>query len=396
MGQMAEYIGMAIALLMVLAGVYLLYRSSQSERSQPAQSADLSRPDHQNPADDSQPASVSPTVAETDQATVSDIQAATSQPQPHITSALQSRAPHPQVDDLADDQSVAAPVAAESVPNDQPRPADRQPIGNPAQSLSTQPSSESADVLSEDLNQVLEQIDAIQPLPKDPELVYAIRHDDSAASSRNSAAPVRSSHATVIEQSHQDQSSTGLIDQTLQPQLQTVTVEQIDEDEPENATVLDAHLSKQDRLDEQSALATAEKLIALYLYPNPQRALSGDRALRLLTKYGLRYGEMSCFHRYEDPEQTSPLMFSVLRLDEHNAPIGFDLESLSSEEVRGLAFFLALPNPHAATGYDMMASLSTLMARDLEGAVFDENGLELTQQLREHWRHQVIELNSKS
>lgn len=160
--------------------------------------------------------------------------------------------------------------------------------------------------------------------------------------------------------------------------------------------VLDAHLSEQNRQDEESALATAEKVLALYVYPNPSRALSGDRALKILLKYGLRYGEMSCFHRYQHLDQRSPLMFSVLRLQEDGTPTGFDLEALPSEEVKGLAFFLALPSAHAVTGFDMMTSLAKLIARDVDGMVFDEQSLELTPQLCEYWRHFVIEYRSEN
>lgn len=179
-------------------------------------------------------------------------------------------------------------------------------------------------------------------------------------------------------------------DTTPDNQLETVKIEEWQGE----SDVLDAHLSEQYRNDEESALAKAEQLIALYLYPNPTRVLSGDRALKTLLKYGLRFGEMSCFHRYENPETASPLMFSVLRINDDGAPTGFDLETLPSEEVKGLAFFLALPNSHAVQGFDMMVSLAGLMARDIGGLVFDEQSLELTPQLRDHWRHYVIEYKS--
>lgn len=179
-------------------------------------------------------------------------------------------------------------------------------------------------------------------------------------------------------------------DTTSDNPLETVKIEEWQGE----SDVLDAHLSEQYRNDEESALAKAEQLIALYLYPNPTRALSGDRALKTLLKYGLRFGEMSCFHRYENPETASPLMFSVLRINDDGAPTGFDLETLPSEEVKGLAFFLALPNSHAVQGFDMMVSLAGLMARDIGGLVFDEQSLELTPQLRDHWRHYVIEYKS--
>lgn len=180
------------------------------------------------------------------------------------------------------------------------------------------------------------------------------------------------------------------VDTASDNQLETVKIEEWQGE----SDVLDAHLSEQYRNDEESALAKAEQLIALYLYPNPTRALSGDRALKTLLKYGLRFGEMSCFHRYENPETVSPLMFSVLRINDDGAPTGFDLETLPSEEVKGLAFFLTLPNSHAVQGFDMMVSLAGLMARDIGGLVFDEQSLELTPQLRDHWRHYVIEYKS--
>ena len=165
-----------------------------------------------------------------------------------------------------------------------------------------------------------------------------------------------------------------------------------EEDWEDESTVLDVHLNEQYRHDEESALATAQKIVALYLYPNPERALSGERTLKVLLKYGLRYGEMSCFHRYESSsEQSSPLMFSVLRIGDDGAPTAFDLEMLPTEEIKGLAFFLALPNQNAVQGFDMMASIALLIARDIDGVVFDEQSLELTPQLRDHWRHYVIE-----
>jgi cell division protein ZipA len=43
------------------------------------------------------------------------------------------------------------------------------------------------------------------------------------------------------------------------------------------------------------------------------------------------------------------------------------------------------------TGYDMMTSIAGLIAREIDGKVYDENNLEFTPQLKEHWRHHVID-----
>lgn len=164
---------------------------------------------------------------------------------------------------------------------------------------------------------------------------------------------------------------------------------QVEEWQGESA-LLEAHIEDQERRDDESALAQAEHIIALYVMPAASRTLAGERTMQLLRKFGLRYGEMSLFHRFLDSEGTGPLMFSVLRYTSEG-PLGFDLEALPNEQVEGLAFFLALPSKHAAAGYDMMVSISTLLAREIQGQVYDEYMNELSPQLREHYRHFVLE-----
>ena len=173
---------------------------------------------------------------------------------------------------------------------------------------------------------------------------------------------------------------------TLNPHIETAPIQEFDDE----SSILDVNLHEQQRYDDESSLANAETIIALNVYPNPRKALSGDKTLKVLLKYGLRFGEMRCFHRYEDPEQPSALLFSILRIGDQG-PEGFDLESLLSEQVKGLAFFLALPHQNVQKGYDSMVSIAGLIAREIDGTVYDENNLEFTPQLKEHWRHKAID-----
>ncbi|OTG83906.1 cell division protein ZipA C-terminal FtsZ-binding domain-containing protein [Acinetobacter sp. ANC 4648] len=175
----------------------------------------------------------------------------------------------------------------------------------------------------------------------------------------------------------------------LSSNVETAEIKEFDEE----SSILDVHLHEQQRFDDECSLANAESLIALNVHPNPRKALSGDKTLKVLLKYGLRYGEMSCFHRYENIEEVSPLMFSVLRLTDEG-PAGFDLETLSGEQVQGLAFFLALPHADVQKGFDTMVSIAGLIAREIDGTVYDENNLEFTPQLKEHWRHKAIDFRS--
>lgn len=176
---------------------------------------------------------------------------------------------------------------------------------------------------------------------------------------------------------------------SLNPNIETAEIKEFDEE----SSILDVHLHEQQRFDDESTLANAESIIALNVYPNPRKALSGDKTLKVLLKYGLRFGELSCFHRYDNIDEPSPLMFSVLRITDEG-PAGFDLETLSAEQVKGLAFFLALPHSNVQKGFDTMASIAGLIAREVDGTVYDENNLEFTPQLKEHWRHKAIDYRS--
>ena len=158
----------------------------------------------------------------------------------------------------------------------------------------------------------------------------------------------------------------------------------------DESSILDEHLHEQQRVDEESALSTAVDFIALNIYPE-RRVLSGEKTLKVLLKYGLRFGEMACFHRYSQDD--SKLLFSVLQITDDGAA-GFDLETLSTEQVKGLAFFLALPHSDVQNAFDTMDSISRLIAREIDGTVYDQNNQEFTPQLREQWRHQAIDYRS--
>lgn len=172
----------------------------------------------------------------------------------------------------------------------------------------------------------------------------------------------------------------------LTPVVETASLDQWQGE----SALLDAHLEDQERRDDETALAQAEHILSLYVMPAAGRTIAGDKVMHLLRQFGLRYGEMSLFHRFQDSNGTGPLMFSVLRYT-GEGPMGFDLETLSSEQVEGLAFFLALPNKHALAGFDMMVSISGLLAREVSGRAYDEQMNELTPQLREHYRHFVMD-----
>lgn len=245
---------------------------------------------------------------------------------------------------------------------------------------------ESAPTTSSEQTQTsVENTSVIEEIQSEETVASSTINTDSSAELVDTVS-VKSEIEALSEENLKSESEKTEPELSLNPNIETAEIAEFEGE----SNILDVHLHEQQRYDDESALAMAEQIIALNVYPNPRRALSGDKALKVLLKYGLRYGEMSCFHRYENTDEPSVLMFSVLRMTD-NGPAGFDLETLSSEQVQGLAFFLALPNSKAVTGFDMMASIAGLIAREIDGKVYDENNLEFTPQLKEHWRHHVID-----
>ncbi|NNG83120.1 MULTISPECIES: cell division protein ZipA C-terminal FtsZ-binding domain-containing protein [Acinetobacter Taxon 24D] len=235
--------------------------------------------------------------------------------------------------------------------------------------------------------------------PKLAESAVELAQDAKKAETKSENAEVKAPVVAAAETTNQVESKTDAVkEQTIQAE-QTVTKDsaehsvnaniekaEISEFEDESS-ILDEHLHEQQRVDEESALSTAVEFIALNVYPE-RRVLSGEKTLKVLLKYGLRFGEMACFHRYNQDD--SKLLFSVLQITDEGAA-GFDLETLSTEQVKGLAFFLALPHSDVQNAFDTMDSLSRLIAREIDGTVYDQNNQEFTPQLREQWRHHAID-----
>ena len=153
--------------------------------------------------------------------------------------------------------------------------------------------------------------------------------------------------------------------------------------------LLDHHLDDHERQDEASVLANAEQIIMLQLLPKQNRVFNGDTVLELFRSYGLCFGGMSLFHRYQESDGSGQLMFSVLRATDEG-PQQFDLETLSEDDIDGLWFFLALPGPAPVAGFDTLISIGQRMASDLDAQLCDENGEPFTPQKRSEYRDMVV------
>jgi cell division protein ZipA len=157
-----------------------------------------------------------------------------------------------------------------------------------------------------------------------------------------------------------------------------------------DSILIDEHLAEHCRSEEDSILVQAEHIIAISLLPKSGRPLEGRKVLEALRKHGLRFGEMSLFHRYEESSGQGALMFSVLKFTK-DGPVGFDLDTMDQENMEGLSFFLALPGIRPLQGFDMMISTAQRLSIDFYAQLFDEEMNLFSEQLKSHYRHQVLD-----
>ncbi|HEX6592040.1 MAG TPA: cell division protein ZipA [Moraxellaceae bacterium] len=119
---------------------------------------------------------------------------------------------------------------------------------------------------------------------------------------------------------------------------------------------------------------------------------NGEDLLRSVLAYGLRYGEMSIFHRHEQPTGQGRILFSMAKAVE---PGTFNLEAMTGEEVPGVSFFLSLPGVNSIHAYDIMIDTAKRLAMELQGEILDEQQQVLTRQLIEHYRERVQEFERR-
>ena len=163
-------------------------------------------------------------------------------------------------------------------------------------------------------------------------------------------------------------------------------------DEPEfkqNSPVLDKHLLSSAEKDQNSPLNNATENVNITLVPaGDSSGISGRTLLALVKQYGMKYGAMNMFHRYENKDGTGILWFSMMGITQDGIS-SFDLNSLPQSTYEGLVLFLSLPHPKALNGFDSMMSTAGLIAKDLNMVLLDEHNKPLSREQKHQLRLQV-------
>ncbi|GAB3277241.1 hypothetical protein GCM10027297_13300 [Parahaliea aestuarii] len=171
-----------------------------------------------------------------------------------------------------------------------------------------------------------------------------------------------------------------------------------DSDEPENLDWLDALEADPKPEPQHSAQAhlprdIASEVFMLNVVARDPQGFRGDDILQILLACGLRFGDMSFFHRHEHDTGKGPIQFSVANMLQ---PGVFDIDRMEDFTTKGLVFFVTLPGPDdMMKAYDYMLETAQAVARNLKGDVLDETRSVLTRQTLEHARQQIRDLERR-
>lgn len=133
-----------------------------------------------------------------------------------------------------------------------------------------------------------------------------------------------------------------------------------------------------------SSFASPPSILVLYVVAGEGRRFYGYELLQALLAAGLRYGEMSIFHRYETQNEKEIALFSVASATE---PGVFDLNKIGSFFCTGLSLFMKIKKPaQPVTTFETMLETAKQLADDLNGEVFDDQRQLLTPLKIEEYR----------
>lgn len=147
---------------------------------------------------------------------------------------------------------------------------------------------------------------------------------------------------------------------------------------------------EQDEKERQQEPPAYSEVLVINVMARPGTEMFGDDLLPVLMSSGLKFGEMSIFHRHTDKiggRKNGPVMFSVA-----NAlnPGTFDLNRISEFSTLGVCFFMTLPNvTNNMMAFEQMLATARKVQAGLDAELKDDNRSVMTAQTVEHYRQRI-------
>ncbi|MGI0117770.1 cell division protein ZipA [Zooshikella sp. RANM57] len=151
-----------------------------------------------------------------------------------------------------------------------------------------------------------------------------------------------------------------------------------------------ADVSSTEESTEESKVV--EDIIVIHVIAKADTAFAGGELLAILTRNGLRYGDMNIFHCYDTSVTRGAkgaLMFSMANGIE---PGTFDLDNMDEYCTPAVSFFMSLPGPDKPMrAFEQMALTAHDIVSTLGGSLKDENRSVMTQQTLEHCKQRIMD-----
>ena len=133
-----------------------------------------------------------------------------------------------------------------------------------------------------------------------------------------------------------------------------------------------------------------ETIVIFNVLSRNQPNFDGPNVLQALLSMGLKYGNMSIFHRHEYTTGKGPVEFSIASISE---PGIFDLDAMGSFTTPGLCLFLRVPGPrNPLNALDLMLEAADKLALRLGGDVVDQDFAPLSAETVEALRTEIAEI----
>lgn len=151
--------------------------------------------------------------------------------------------------------------------------------------------------------------------------------------------------------------------------------------------------SKCDTAEKLNDSPQAKAVIIINVVAKGGQIFDDEKLLSSIVSLGMRFGDMSIFHRYANDNGTGSILFSMANGVE---PGVFRIDDTSKISTPVVSFFMRLPgSSEQLKSFTEMLEVARMLALDLGGELKDEEFSVMTQQTIEHYRQRIMDFERK-
>ncbi len=151
--------------------------------------------------------------------------------------------------------------------------------------------------------------------------------------------------------------------------------------------------SRNNVTDEKARKHPPAEVIVINVFSRDPQGFDGNLLLQQLLANGLKFGEMSIFHRHKEFNGHGKVQFSIANGVE---PGNFDLDNLADLRTPLITMFMGMPGPaEPLKAFEMMAAAAYNISTELGGNLKDESHSAMTQQTLEHCKQRIMDFERR-